>query len=226
MIVAIDGPAGSGKSTTARGVARHMGYLYLDTGAMYRAVALTFLREDEEPTEAVAERVLSSLRIDIDHSGETLHVALDGEDVTGQIRTGAVSRMASRVSTLRPVREKLVEEQRRIAREYERQGGGVVLDGRDIGTVVFPGADVKIFMVAAAEERARRRHRDLEAQGETVPFEQVLAEIQERDAQDQERALAPLKRAEDAVELDTTRCTVEEQVQFVVERIRERQESG
>ena len=222
MVVAIDGPAGSGKSTTARKVAQSVGYLYLDTGAMYRAVALSFMQEERAPTQREAEDLMSTVQVDMVYQEDELRVFLNEKDVTQQIRTAGVAGTASQVSGLRPVREKMVAEQRRIAREYEEKGGGVVVDGRDIGTVVFPEAEVKIFMIADAEERARRRKEELEAQGTSVTLDKVLAEMQQRDRLDQNRDLAPLRRAEDAIEFDTTRCTIEEQVQFVIEHIRER----
>jgi cytidylate kinase len=228
VIVAIDGPASSGKSTTARAVAERAGLLYLDTGAMYRAVALAFLRADREVTPAAANDVLAGLHVGVaeDENGEmrvTLHredQPREAEDVSGQIRRPAVSRMASQVSTLPTVRDKLVEEQRRVAAARVTEGGGVVLDGRDIGTVVFPEADVKIFLIADAEIRAERRHAELAEQGEAPPFEDVLANIRRRDAQDRAREESPLKKAADAVELDTSERTVEEQVDFVLQRVR------
>lgn len=223
MIVAIDGPAGSGKSTTARRVAKETGYLYLDTGAMYRATALAFLRRDREATSEAARAVLPDVQLGVKHERGEMRILLGDDDVTRAIRTPAISRLTSTISELRPVREKLVEEQRRIARRFaSEEGGGVVIDGRDIGTVVFPDADVKVFVVADPEVRARRRKRDLEADEVSVSFEEVLADIKERDRQDRRRDIAPLRRAEDAVELDTTHRSVEEQVQFVVDRIRER----
>jgi cytidylate kinase len=223
LIVAIDGPAGSGKSTTARRVAKETGYLYLDTGAMYRATALAFLRRDREATSEAAREVLPDVQLGVKHERGEMRILLGDDDVTRAIRTPAISRLTSTISELRPVREKLVEEQRRIARRFvSEEGGGVVIDGRDIGTVVFPDADVKVFVVADPEVRARRRKRDLEADEVSVSFEEVLADIKERDRQDRRRDIAPLRRAEDAIELDTTHRSVEEQVQFVVDRIRER----
>lgn len=226
MIVAIDGPAGSGKSTTARAVAQALGYLYLDTGAMYRAVALAFLRADAAFEREAAEALLPQLQVDLRHRDGALHVLLNGEDVSAAIRTGAVGEAASRVAALGPVREKLVAEQRRIAAGYEAEGGGVVLDGRDIGTVVFPEADVKIFMKADPAVRARRRQEELAARGEAVAYEQVLADLQRRDRQDQERALAPLRKAADAVELDTSACAFEDQVQRVIKLVEERRQQS
>ncbi|PSQ69911.1 MAG: (d)CMP kinase [Bacteroidetes bacterium QH_1_64_81] len=194
MIVTIDGPAGSGKSTTAQRAAAQLGYVYLDTGAMYRAVALGFLRADAPATPEGADRVLPALDVDV--------------------------AVVSDISTLAPVRDYMAEEQRRIGHEQAEEHGGVVLDGRDTGTVVFPEAAVKIFMVADLEERARRRQQEYEAAGEDVSFDEVRAEIQERDRQDRNRDIAPLRRAEDAVVLDTTDRTIAEQVSFVVDRVK------
>ncbi len=220
MIVTIDGPAGSGKSTTARRVAEQLDYVYLDTGAMYRAVALGFLRADAPATAQGAEQVLPDLDVDVTYQGDTMHVFLGGEDVTERLRTAAVDGAVSDVSTLKSVRTHMVEEQRRIGREQAAVHGGVVLDGRDTGTVVFPGADVKIFMVADVEERARRRLQEYEAAGEDLSLEDVQAEIERRDLQDRNRDIAPLRRAADAIELDTTDCTIAEQVAFVVDRVK------
>ena len=226
MIITIDGPASSGKSTTARAVAERMGYLYLDTGAMYRAVALAFLREDASPTPDAAQEVLPRIKVDISHEDGTMHVHLNGTDVTADVRTQRVGEMASRVSTLRGVRDKMVREQRRIAQERQASEGGLVADGRDMGTVVFPQAEVKIYMEADDRVRARRRHEEYQRQGEDIAFEEVLREIQTRDRQDRTRDIAPLRRADDAIELDTTDCSVEEQVEFVVEHIRSQAEQG
>ena len=222
MIIAIDGPSGSGKSTTARKLAERLGYLYLDTGAMYRALALAFLRSGLEPTPENARKLLARLRLDVAHRNGVMRVFLDGEDVSDRIRTPEVSAMASRISALEPVRRKMVEAQRRIARDFTAKGGGVVVEGRDIGTVVFPDAEVKVFMVADPTERARRRQAELKARGQEVDLDNVLAEIERRDRQDAGRALAPLRKAEDAIEIDTTNLTPDEQVAFIFNKVRER----
>ncbi|HMB91279.1 MAG TPA: (d)CMP kinase [Rhodothermales bacterium] len=221
MIIAIDGPAGSGKSSTARGVARRLGYLYLDTGAMYRAVALAFLRSGADATTEEASRLLPKLTIDIRYQDGEMQVVLDGSVVSEAIRDPKVGQMASRVSTLPTVRDKLVAEQQRIGQTF-RENPGVVIDGRDIGTVVFPDADLKIFMVADAKVRAKRRQAELAEKGTVMPFEEVLAEMQQRDRQDSERALSPLRRADDAIDLDTTHCTLGDQIQFVIDKAGER----
>ncbi len=222
MIVAIDGPAGSGKSTTARRVADAVGWLYLDTGAMYRTVALAFLDRGIAFTDEAADGLLSSLNLDLRMGLDGLQVMLDGQDVTDRIRTPEATEAASRVSTLPSVRHRLVEEQRRMARQQTADGLGVVMEGRDIGTVVFPDADVKVYMVANPEARAERRHRELTDQGKTVSLDAVAEDIAERDARDATRAVSPLRQAEDAVVLDTTGLDISDQVERVVELIRAR----
>lgn len=224
MIVAIDGPAGSGKSTTARLVAERLGYLYLDTGAMYRAVAFALAQRAVESDEPEIGAQLEDMRLSLQHSPDGMHVLVDGEDVSESIRTPEIGALSSRISTYRAVREKLVAEQRRIAREYVQRGGGVVIEGRDIGTVVFPDADVKIFMVADPSIRARRRQEQLEAAGKILPLQSILQEIVERDRQDSEREISPLRRPDDAIDVDTTKSSVSEQVDFVIEKVKERKE--
>ncbi len=200
-----------------------MGFVYLDTGAMYRALALVFLRADADASPDAASDLLPNVRVDVRYTGGQMRVHLNGEDVSSAIRTGEVGNMASQISVLRAVREKLLGTQRRVGREQAAEHGGVVLDGRDTGTVVFPDADLKIFMVADPRERARRRFEEYQRQGESVTFEEVLSEIEVRDEADRNRDIAPLKQAEDAVELDTTSKTIEEQVDAVVKRIEEAQ---
>jgi CMP/dCMP kinase len=215
VIVAIDGPAGSGKSTTARRVAERLGWLYLDTGAMYRAVALAFQDAGLPFTSDAAGDVLSRLALDLHRTPEGMRVLLDGEDVTGRIRTKAAGEAASRVSALPEVRDRLVHEQRRIAQDARE--GGVVIEGRDIGTVVFPRAEVKIFLIADVQERARRRMAELQERGQQADLDEVAAEIVERDRRDTDRTHAPLRQAEDAVVIDTTGFTLDEQVDRVIE---------
>ncbi len=222
MIVAIDGPAGSGKSTTARGVAQRLGWLYLDTGAMYRTVALAFQDRGAAFTDEAAADLLPSLALDLDMGEDGLLTMLDGENVTSRIRTPEASEAASHVSTLPAVRRRLVEEQRRMAAEQTAAGRGVVMEGRDIGTVVVPEAELKIYMVANPAERAERRHRELTARGEAVTLDAVAEDIAERDARDAGRAVSPLRQAEDAVVLDTTGLGVDEQIDRVVALVRER----
>lgn len=227
VIVTIDGPSGSGKTTTAKRVARRLGYLYLDTGAMYRAVTLAFLRAGHDPASSSgAEEVLERLQIDLRYEDDEMHVSLQGEEVTDEIRSQKVDALVSDVASLRSVRERMVEEQRRIGREKEESQGGIVLDGRDTGTVVFPDADVKIFLVADLEERARRRLEQYRSQGTEATLEDMKRELRERDRKDETRDLAPLRQADDAVQFDSTNCTIGEQVQFVVDRVKAARDEG
>ena len=222
MILAIDGPAGSGKSSTARAIAARTGLLYLDTGAMYRAVALRFLEAGAEVTEKDAVDILDTLNLDIRYENGDMILRLDGRDVTGLIRTRDVATMSSRVSTLAPVQKKMVEEQRRIAEQECAIGKGVVIEGRDIGTVVFPEADVKIFMDADPRERTRRRIRDLKEAGESPDEEEIFQEIVDRDRRDRSRDLSPLRPAEDAIFIDTTILSFSKQIDMVESAVRER----
>ncbi len=204
--IAIDGPSGAGKSTLARRLAAQQGWLYVDTGAMYRTIGLFGLRQgaDLRSEQAVAA-LLPGLSLALRYVDGQQHMFLNGEDVSDKIRTEEVSMAASHVSAHPAVRAYLLETQRAFARE-----NNVVMDGRDIGTVVLPHASVKIFLTAAAEERARRRYDELAARGEAVAYETVLEDVKRRDANDQNRAAAPLRPAEDAVLVDTTGRTLEE----------------
>lgn len=222
MIIAIDGPAGSGKSTTAREVARRLGFLYLDTGAMYRAVALAFLRGGVEPGNATAHVMLPSVRLRLLPTDAGTVVQLGDEDVTAVIRSAEVTRMSSEVSALPPVREFMVAEQRRMVREHQAEGRGVVVEGRDIGTVVFPEAEVKVFLTASPEERARRRVAELREGGGRAEEALVRREMADRDRNDSSRAVSPLRPAADALMLDTTALSFEAQVDRIVSMARER----
>lgn len=209
--IAIDGPGGAGKSTISRLTAEKLGIDYIDTGAMYRAAALKLNRKGMDPEdEAGIEAVMKDT--DIDFEGGK--VMLDGEDVTGLIRTPEISALASRYSAIGCVRAKLVELQRQMGRRKS-----VVMDGRDIGTNVFPDAEVKIYLTASPEERARRRCKEMEEKGEKTDFERVLEDINARDHQDMNRALNPLRKAEDAVELDTTDMSIEQVVRTIMEEV-------
>ena len=216
--IAIDGPAGAGKSTLARRIAGELGYIYVDTGALYRTVALYLLRQhiDAADTDKV-EAALPGIRVDIRFEEGLQQVYLNGENVSGQIRTPEVSMMASASSALPAVRRFLLEQQRELARTHD-----VVMDGRDIGTVVLPQADVKIFLTASAEERTRRRYEELIEKGQEVTFQDVLRDMKQRDAQDENRAVAPLKPAEDAIRVDTTGDTLEQSVARMIDIIRQR----
>ena len=199
--IAIDGPAGAGKSTLARKLAEKLGFLYVDTGAIYRTVAVKVLWEKADPADpAQVIPLLEGLEIHIGYDSDGVQrMYLEGEDVSTAIRKHKVSGVASQVSAIPEVRAFLLEFQRKLARE-----SNVVMDGRDIGTVVLPQADVKIFLTAAPEARAKRRLLELEQRGEAADFDAILRDIKDRDWQDEHRAIAPLKQAADAVLLDTT----------------------
>lgn len=199
--IAIDGPSGAGKSTLAKKLAERLGFVYVDTGAIYRTIGLRALHSGTDPRDAAAVGdMLENVHLEIRYGEDGLqHMILDGEDVTEEIRLPEVSRYASQVSAHPCVRDYLLEMQRSLARTHS-----VIMDGRDIGTVVLPEADVKIFLTAAPEERARRRCRELEQRGTPQPYEEVLSDIRERDKNDMERPVAPLRQAEDAILVDTT----------------------
>lgn len=220
LVIAIDGPAASGKSTTARLVAERLGYVHLDTGAMYRAITLKVLRSGIDPDDR--ERIaalLPSTRVEFRNEGGALRVFLDGADVTGAIRTPEVTRAVSAVSRLKEVRAAMVREQRAMGKD-----GGIVLEGRDIGTVVFPEADLKFFMVASIASRALRRQKELEEKRMHEELDELMREIVERDRLDSSREESPLRKAEGAIEIDTSHLTIEEQVEQVVRIARERME--
>ena len=208
MNIAIDGPAGAGKSTIAKLLAAKLGILYLDTGAMYRAVGLKALNTGVDISdEAAVEKMLADTKIDVTQENGVQHVYLDGNDVSSAIRENAVSKAASDISAVPCVRYKMVDLQREIASRCD-----TVLDGRDIGTFVLPNAEYKIFLPASAEERAKRRYAELKAKGSTLTFEQIKDDIVKRDYNDSHRALAPLKKADDATEVDTTAMSIDDVV--------------
>ena len=218
LIIAIDGPSAAGKSTLAKRLAKELGFTYLDTGAMYRALALKVLREDIDiSSDEIITELIGRTTIDLVEDEGKLHVLLDGEDVSELIRTPEVSQMASRASALRTVRQWMLLLQRALG-----QRGDVVAEGRDIGTVVFPGAEVKIYLDASAQERARRRVEELRRAGRRVDPEQTLREMVERDKRDSERDLAPLRRAADAVAIDSSALDAETLAQKVMQEIREK----
>lgn len=200
LVIAVDGPSGAGKSTIARLLARRLGYLQIDTGAMYRAAALLMSREGIDPDDLPrVERFCATLKVSFSTVTGNQRVIANGQDVTDQIRTPEMSLMASRIATLKPVRDALVLAQRDMGRV-----GGVVLEGRDIGTVVFPDADLKFFLFASPEERGRRRFSELTTKGEVVTLEETIADVLQRDEQDSQRDLSPLRQAEDAIPVDST----------------------
>ena len=216
--VAIDGPAGAGKSTLARRLAAEMGYIYVDTGAMYRAIGLYALRAGKDPKDnAAVNALLPQIELRLASIEGEQHIYLKEEDVSTAIRTEAAGMAASAVGANPTVRAFLLELQRDMAKKQD-----VLMDGRDIGTVVLPDATVKIFLTAAPEVRAMRRFRELEQRGTSQPYDQVLREIVDRDYADTHRAIAPLRRAEDAVELDTGALTFEESLHLLLETIRRR----
>src|SRR5258706_7445613 len=227
LTIAIDGPAGSGKSSVAQRVAQVLGYLYLDSGAMYRAFALKALQNNglalssTKELEELAADTKIELKATPPHliaEGVNNQVLLDDLDVTQAIRTSEVAQAASRVATVAKVRELLVAQQQRAG-----AGGGVVMEGRDIGTVVFPNAELKIFLEASPEVRAERRHKEHEQKGEHMTFERVLDEVHERDRRDRERKVSPLVRAKDAVLVDNTAMDIEETTRLIVMLARERE---
>lgn len=226
LTIAIDGPAGSGKSSVARLVSRTLGYLYLDSGAMYRALALKALRRgipltDEPGLHRLAGETHIELRPPTEEqesAGIKNRVFLDGQEVTQEIRTAEVAQAASRLATLAPVREVLVAEQQRAG-----AGGGVVMEGRDIGTVVFPKAELKIFLEASPEVRAERRWKEHQEKGEALSLSDVLEEVRERDKRDRERKVSPLVRASDALLIDNTAIDAGETARLIVMLARERE---
>lgn len=216
--IAIDGPSGAGKSTLAKRLAQELGFLYVDTGAIYRTVGVAVRRRGIDPADGAAvAALLPGLSITMGYGEDGLqHMFLDGEDVTSAIRENEISAYASKVAAIPAVRDFLLEMQRRAAREHD-----VIMDGRDIGTVVLPQADLKIFLTAAPEARAERRFRELLERGQQADYDQVLAEVVERDRRDTQRETAPLRQAEDAVTADTTSLDLEGSFQLLLGLIRE-----
>jgi cytidylate kinase len=218
IIVAIDGPAGAGKSTVAKRLAKTLGYTYMDTGAMYRAFALKAARDAIElENEGALRASLAATNIELHEGARGPEVVLDGRDVAGEIRTPELSQAASKVSALKPVRERMVELQRAMGAR-----GGIVAEGRDIGTVVFPKAEVKVFLTAGSGERARRRFAELKGNGKEVTLEGTVAEMEQRDRRDREREHAPLRQAEDAIGIDSTGMTVDEVVEQIMKEIKKK----
>ena len=216
--VAIDGPAGAGKSSISRLAAKRLGFIYVDTGALYRAVGLKFsLSGADTSLDCDIDGILAETEVDIRFKEGEQRVYLDGRDVSDAIRTPTASMMASAVSARPQVRAFLLEMQRKLARE-----NNVVMDGRDIGTVVLPNAEVKIYLTASAEVRAERRLKELKEKGENVTFKEVYDDMVKRDYDDMHREIAPLKQAEDAVLADTTDCNLEESVELILKIVNEK----
>lgn len=215
--VAIDGPAGAGKSTIAKGVAKKLGFIYVDTGALYRTIALNAVRNKViDSTEGIVN-MLKNTDVKLGFKDDTQCVYLNGEDVSGLIRTPEISMGASKVSAIPEVRAFLLDLQRNIAKE-----NNVIMDGRDIATVVLPDAQCKIFLFASPEVRAKRRYKELIEKGEDVTYEDVLDDVNKRDYQDSHREIAPLKPCEESVMADTSKLTLEESIEYVINIIREK----
>ena len=204
LVVAIDGPAGAGKSTVAKLAAKKLGYTYIDTGAMYRAVAWKTLQAGKDVTDALILDVVRDIDVRLAYANGVTQVFVDGQDITGEIRTPEVSHIVSQVAALGPVREKMVDLQRRMATE-----GGVLMDGRDIATHVLPDADVKIFLTASIEERAQPRWKEMKEKGYDMSLEELQKDIAARDKADSEREISPLVQADDATLLDTTGLSID-----------------
>ena len=216
--IALDGPAGAGKSTVAKGVAKELGFIYVDTGALYRTVGLHFLRKGiTTELECDIESELKEIAVDIKFVNGEQRVFLNGEDVSEKIRTPEASMMASAVSAKPPVRAFLLEMQRKLARE-----NNVIMDGRDIGTVVLPNATLKYFVTATPEERANRRYKELKEKGADVDYKAVYDDIVTRDYNDSHREIAPLKPAKDSIMFDTTGNTLEQSIEILKKSIKER----
>lgn len=217
IIIAIDGYSSCGKSTIAKALAKYAGYTYVDTGAMYRATALYAQRAGIESNNEELLAQLKDIHIGFTQTPEGQHVTLNGEDVESQIRTLEIGNLASQISTIKEVRAFLVAQQQAMGEEK-----GIVMDGRDIGTVVFPKAELKLFLTASPEVRAERRFKELQAKGESPVYEEVLADVNDRDYRDTHRAESPLRQAVDAVVVDNSHMTREEQMDYIISVFRER----
>lgn len=214
--VAIDGPAGAGKSTIAKLVAKEKGYIYVDTGAMYRGLAIHFLDKGIQPQET--EKVIEACKdaeVTIAYEDAVQHVYLNGKDISSRLRNEEVGNMASVISAIPEVRKKLLELQQNLAKTQN-----VIMDGRDIGTCVLPHADVKVYLTASVETRAKRRYQELQEKGEDCNLEEIAHDIEERDRRDMTREIAPLKQAEDAVLVDSSNMTIAEVVKTIVDLCR------
>ena len=215
LTIAMDGPAGSGKSTIAQCLAEKLDYLYLNSGSMYRAMTLLSIRAGEDSTDVPAlTQMAQNCRIDFSNNGKT--TVLNGEDVSAALRTPEIDRAIADIAKIPEIRREMVKQQRRIGKN-----GGIIVEGRDVTTVVFPDADLKFYISASVEERAKRRFTEQKAQGVETTLEQVEQEIRERDQMDESRDHSPLRTASDAIVLDTTGMTVNQAVEFVLNRVEE-----
>ncbi|MBE7013369.1 MAG: (d)CMP kinase [Ruminococcaceae bacterium] len=213
--IAIDGPAGAGKSTVARAIAKDYGYIYVDTGALYRALAYKAINNGIDVKDEInVTRMLGSTKLDITYTEKGQRIILDGEDISDSIRTAQISMGASDISALPFVREWLLDMQKDIARKND-----CIMDGRDIGTTILPDAEIKIFLTASVEERANRRYKELVAKGESITLEAVIEDVKTRDYNDSHRAVSPLKKADDAIEVDTTNLDFGQTVNTIKEII-------
>lgn len=210
--IAIDGPAGSGKTTTAKIVAEKLGYIYIDTGAMYRAVTLAWIRSGKELNENIICNLMENIDIKLKNSSTGQRTFLNNEDVSDDIRLPEVTKSVSPVSAIGCVREKLVAMQRELGKH-----GAAVLDGRDIGTVVFPDAELKIYLVASVDSRAERRTKELREKNMEFSVEEIKDQIIDRDNYDSSRAISPLRKAEDATEIDTSNLTIQQQCELIID---------
>ena len=221
MIIAIDGPAGSGKSTVAKFIANKLNYRYIDTGAMYRAVAWSAnIKGIDLDDEIMVGQWTEKLAIEISTDSDGQQIKVNGTNATGLLKNEVVGRGAAKVAAQKKVRETLVAKQQKMG-----QSGNVVMDGRDIGTQVFPNAELKIFMYADAKERGKRRYLELKGKNMDVDLENIIAEIKQRDLEDRNRTISPLRPADDAIKIDTTKFTIEEVIDQVMEKINLKQNS-
>ncbi|HKJ80853.1 MAG TPA: (d)CMP kinase [Ignavibacteriaceae bacterium] len=216
LIVAIDGPAGSGKSTSAKLVAENLGYVYIDTGAMYRAVTYLALRDNLLGNENALIEIAENTDIHLDFIDGETKVKTNGQDVTIQVRSVEVNQRVSDVSKIEGVRKALVKKQQ----EMGNQERGIVIEGRDITTVVFPNADIKVFLTASIEQRAKRRVEEYEEKGTSVSIEEVRKNLQQRDKIDSTRSISPLTKSPDAIEIDTSKVTIKEQVELILNQVK------